>query len=162
GFTNYEYAVGGKYLELLKQIAPEVTRVAVLRDPAITSGVAQFAAIQAVAPSLGIDLRPADVREPETVERAIPKLAQSGRGGLIVPAGSFGLRHRELIVLLAARNAIPAVYYERIFVTSGGLLSYGPDLVHQYRQAAGYIDRILKGASPADLPVQAPTKYELV
>jgi ABC-type uncharacterized transport system substrate-binding protein len=162
GFSHMEWSVSGKWLELLKQIAPAVTRVAVLRDPTIVSSSAQFAAIQAVAPSLGIEVGPVDARDAGTIERGIATLARSAKGGLIAPAGALVQRHRDLIVRLAARHKLPAVYFDRFFVTAGGLSSYGPDLVEQYRQAAGYVDRILKGEKPADLPVQAPTKYETV
>jgi putative ABC transport system substrate-binding protein len=162
GFTNLEYGISGKWLELLKQLAPRVARAAVLRDSTLTSGTAQFAAIQAVAPSLGVDVAPINVRNAGEIERGIAALARSANGGLIVPAGGSVVRHRDLIITRAGRHKLPAVYYDRYFVTAGGLISYGPDLVDQYRQAAGYIDRILKGEKPADLPVQAPTKYQIV
>jgi putative tryptophan/tyrosine transport system substrate-binding protein len=139
-----------------------VTRVAVLRDPAATSGTAQFAAIQAVAPSLRMEVNPVNMRDAGEIERAVAAFAHSGNGGLIVTAGAVTLRHRELIVALAARHRLTAVYFFRVFATGGGLVSYGPNPVDPYRQAAGYVDRILKGEKPADLPVQAPTKYELV
>ena len=151
-----------KWLELLKQIAPGVTRAAVLRDPAIASGTGQFAAIQAVAPSLGVEVSPVNVRDAGEIERAVTAFARSPNGGLIVTASALAQVHRDLIITLAARHNLPAVYFERFFVTGGGLISYGPDLIDQYRRAAGYVDRILKGEKPADLPVQAPTKYELV
>jgi putative ABC transport system substrate-binding protein len=162
GFTLFEYGMSGKWLELLKEIAPRVTRVAVLRDPAIASGIGQFAAVQAVAPSLGVELSPVDVRNAGEIERAVTAFARSGNGGLIVTGSALATRHRDLILTLAARHRLPAVYSYRFFVTVGGLISYGPDFVDQYRQAAGYVDRILKGEKPADLPVQAPTKYELI
>jgi ABC-type uncharacterized transport system substrate-binding protein len=162
GFSHMEWGVSGKWLELLKQIAPTVTRVAVLRDPRIVSGTAQFAAIQAVAPSLGVEALPFDARDADMIERGIADFARSANSGLIVPAGALVQRHRDLIVRLAGHHKLPAVYFERFFVTAGGLSSYGPDLVGQYRQAAGYIDRILKGEKPTDLPVQAPTSYETV
>jgi ABC-type uncharacterized transport system substrate-binding protein len=162
GFTTFEYGLSGKWLELLKQIAPGMTRAAVLRDPAIASGIGQFAAVQAVAPSLGVELSPVDVRDAPEIERAVTAFAPSGNGGLIVTASPVANRYRDLIVTLAARHRLPAVYAFRYFVTVGGLISYGPDLVDQYRRAAGYVDRILKGEKPADLPVQAPTKYEMV
>ena len=162
GFTIYEYGMSGKWLELLKEIAPRVTRAAVLRDPAIASGIGQFAAVQAVAPSLGVELSPVDVRDAGEIERAVTAFARSSNGGLIVTASALATRHRDLIIALAARHRLPAVYAYRYFVTAGGLISYGPDLIDQYRRAAGYVDRILKGEKPADLPVQAPTKYELV
>ena len=162
GFMAFEYSMAGKWLELLKQIAPGVTRVAVLRDPAITAGIGQFAAIQAVAPSLRVEVNPINVRDAGEIERAVAAFARSRNGGLIVTASALAAVHRDLIVTLAARHKLPAVYSRRYFVTAGGLISYGPDLIDQYRRAAGYVDRILKGEKPADLPVQAPTKYELV
>jgi putative ABC transport system substrate-binding protein len=162
GFTNMEYGVSGKWPELLKQLAPRMTRAAVLRDPALSSGTAQFAAIQAVAPSLGLEVHPIDVRNAGDIERGVAAVARSANGGLIVPAGAWAVRRRDLIIKLAGQHKLPAVYYDPYFVTAGGLISYGPDLIDQYRQAAGYVDRILKGEKPADLPVQAPTKYELV
>ena len=162
GFMTFEYSMGGKWLELLKQIAPGVTRVAVLRDPAQGSGTSQFAAIQAVAPSLRVEVSPVNVRDAGEIERAVAAFARSPNGGLIVTAGAAAQRHRDLIITLAARHKLPAVYSERSFVAAGGLISYGPDYIDQYRRAAGYVDRILKGEKPADLPVQAPTKYETV
>jgi putative tryptophan/tyrosine transport system substrate-binding protein len=161
GFTIFEYGLSGKWLELLKEIAPSTTRVAVLRDPAIASGIGQFGAVQAVAPSLGVELSPVDVRDALEIERAVTSFARSGNGGLIVTGSPLSNRHRDLIVTLAARHRLPAVYPWRYFVSDGGLISYGPDSIDQYRKAAGYVDRILKGEKPADLPVQAPTKYEL-
>ena len=162
GFMHFEYSMGGKWLELLKQIAPGVTRAAVLRDPAIAAGTGQFGAIQAVAPSLGVEVNPVNVRDAGEIERAVAAFARSPNGGLIVTASALAMLHRDLIITLAARHKLPAVYYERFFVAAGGLISYGPDLIDQYRRAAGYVDRILKGEKPADLPVQAPTKYETV
>ena len=162
GFIAFEYGLSGKWLELLMQIAPNLTRVAILRDPATAAGIGQFAAIQSVAPSFGVELRPIDVREADEIERAVTAFARSSNGGLIVTAGSGSAIHRDLIVTLAARHKLPTLYSAHHFVTGGGLISYGPDRVDQYRQAAGYIDRIFKGEKPADLPVQAPTKYELV
>jgi putative ABC transport system substrate-binding protein len=162
GFTVFEYGMSGKWLELLKEIAPRVTRAAVLRDPAIASGIGQFAAVQAVAPSLGVELSPVDARDAPEIERAVTAFARSGNGGLIVTPSPVTTRHRDLIVTLAARHRLPAVYAWRYFVTAGGLISYGPDSIEQYRRAAGYVDRILKGEKPADLPVQAPTRYELI
>jgi putative ABC transport system substrate-binding protein len=162
GFLMFEYGISGKWLELLKQIAPGVTRAAVLRDPAITAGIGQFAAIQSVAPSFGVELSPANVREAGEIERAIAAFGRSANGGLILTASALAVVHRKLIIALAARHKLPAVYFERFFVADGGLISYGPNFVDQYRRAAGYVDRILKGEKPADLPVQAPTKYELV
>ena len=161
GFTIYEYGMSGKWLELLKEIAPRVTRAAVLRDPGIASGIGQFAAVQAVAPSLGVELSPVDVRDAPEIERAVAAFAHAANDGLIVTAGALVTRHRDLIIALAARHKLPTVYPERSFVAAGGLISYGPDLVDQFRRAAGYVDRILNGEKPADLPVQAPTKYEL-
>ena len=160
GFTIFEYAMGGKWLQLLK-IAPRVTRVAVLRDPAIAAGPGQLGAIQAVAPSFGVELTPVNVRDATEIERAVVAFARSSNGGLIVTGSPLTTAHRDLIITLAARHKLPAVYTSRFYVTSGGLISYGPDFVDQYRRAAGYVDRILKGEKPADLPVQAPTKYEL-
>ena len=162
GFTMFEYGMSGKWLELLKQIAPGVTRAAVLRDPAIASGIGQFGAIQAVAPSLRVELSPIDVRDAPEIERAVTAFAGIENGGLVVTASPSGSVHRELIIALAARHKLPAVYWQRFYRASGGLMSYGPDLLDQFRRAAGYVDRILKGEKPADLPVQAPTKYELV
>jgi putative tryptophan/tyrosine transport system substrate-binding protein len=162
GFTVFEYSIGGKWLELLKQIAPGVTRAAVLRDSTLPSGLGQFGAIQSVAPSLGVEVIPVNVRDAGEIERSVAAFARSPNGGLIA-TGVPGVRlHRDLIVTLAARHKLPAVYWERFFVAAGGLISYGSDYVDQYRQAAGYVDRILRGEKPADLPVQAPTKYETV
>ena len=162
GFTIFEYNMSGKWLELLKAIAPDVRRAAVLRDPTIASGIGQFAAVQAAAPSLGMELSAVDVRDAGEIERAVMAFTRSPNGGLIVTASALATRHRDLIIALAARLRLPAVYPNRYFVTGGGLISYGPDYVDQYRRAAGYVDRILKGEKPADLPVQAPTKYETV
>ncbi len=162
GFTIYEYSMSGKWLELLKEIAPRVTRAAVLRDPAVASGIGQFGAVQIVAPSLGVELSPVDVRDAGEIERAVTEFARGLNGGLIVTGSAAAIVHRELIAMLAARHRLPAVYPGRYSVTAGGLISYGPDLIDQFRRAAGYVDRILKGEKPADLPVQAPTKYELV
>ena len=162
GFTPFEYGIGGKWLEVLKQTVPSVTRVAVLRDPATPSGPAQFGVIQAVAPSLRVEVNPVNLRDAAEIERAVEAFAGSSNGGLIVTASGLALVHRSLIVKLAAQHRLPAVYFERVFVAAGGLISYGPDQIDQFRRAAGYVDRILKGEKPADLPVQAPTKYELV
>ena len=162
GFLLVEYGIGAKWLELLKQIAPRVTRVAVLRDPATASGTGQLGAIQSVAPSFGVELRPADVRDAGQIERTIAAFAREPNGGLIAIAGALANVHRDLIIGLAARHGLPAVYAYRHFVTGGGLISYGPDTIDQFRRAAGYVDRILRGEKPVDLPVQAPTKYELV
>jgi len=161
GLTLSEYGLSGKWLELLKEIAPRVTRAAVLRDP-VAVGIGQFAAIQAAAPSLQIELSPVDVRDASEIERAVTAFADGPNGGLIATASALTAIHRELIIALATRHKLPAVYPFRYYVTSGGLISYGPDTVDQYRLAARYVDRILKGEKPADLPVQAPTKYELV
>ena len=162
GFMDWEYGMAVKWPELLKQIAPSVTRVAVLRDPTIPTGPAQFGVIQAVAPSLGMDVVPINVRDVPEIERALAAFARSSNGSLIVTPSGFASVNRDLIITLAARHRLPAVYFGRYFVTSGGLISYGNDIVEQYRRAAGYVDRILRGEKPADLPVQAPTKYELV
>ena len=162
GFMTFEYSMSGKWLELLKQIAPGVTRAAVLRDPDQGSGTGQFGVIQAVAPSLRVEVIPVNMRDAGEIERAVAAFARSPNGGLIVTASGLAQLHRDLIIALAARHKLPAVYYERFFVAAGGLISYGPDFVDQYRRAAGYVDRILKGEKPADLPVQAPTKYEPV
>jgi putative tryptophan/tyrosine transport system substrate-binding protein len=162
GFTNFEYAMGGKWLELLKEISPRLTRVAVLRESAMVAGPGQFGAIQAVATSLGIDLRPIDVRDATEIERDITSFAEGLNGGLIITGSPAATVYRDLIVALAARHQLPAIYNSRFYVSGGGLISYGPDYVDQFRRAAGYVDRILKGEKPADLPVQAPTKFELV
>src|ERR1700730_16154902 len=163
GFTSYEYGISAKWLELLKQIAPGVIRVAVLRDAAISSGIGQFAVIQGAAPSFGVELRPVDVADAGEIERAVTAFARSSNGGLIVTASPSAAAHRVAIAVLAARHRLPAVYPFRYFATSGGLMSYGPDNTDDpFRRAAGYIDRILKGEKPSELPVQAPTKYELV
>jgi putative ABC transport system substrate-binding protein len=192
GFLSYEYSLSGKWLELLKQIAPSVTRAAVFRDSATPTGIGQFGVIQSVAPSLGVEVYPLNARDAPEIERTVtvfaraalasgasgqrgnsivrapdtrPEPGSSARGpngGLIVAAGILASRHRNLIIALAARHKLPAVYVERSYVAAGGLISYGPDFIDQYRRAAGYVDRILKGEKPADLPVQAPTKYELV
>ena len=162
GFTNFEYAMGGKWLELLKELAPNLTRAAVIREAAIAAGPGQFGAIQAVAPALGVELRPIDVRDAGDIERDIAAFAQGANGGLIVTGSPAASAHRDLIIELAARYGLPAVYNSRFYVTSGGLLAYGPDFVDQFRRAAAYVDRILKGERPSDLPVQAPTKYEMV
>jgi putative tryptophan/tyrosine transport system substrate-binding protein len=162
GFLQFEYSLSGKWLELLKQIAPSVTRAGVLRDPGVTAGIGQFAVIQSVAPSLGVEVVPLSVQNAAEIEPAVRAFARSGDRGLIVTASAPAFVHRELIVALAARHKLPAVYSFRDPVTTGGLISYGAIAIEQYRRAAGYVDRILKGAKPADLPVQAPTKYELV
>ena len=162
GFASSEYGASGKLLELLKQIAPRATRAAVIRDPALSSGSAQFGAIQAVAPFLGLDVSPVDGREAPEIERALAAFVRELNGGLVVTLSTLTIVHRELIIALAARHRLPAVYPARLFVTSGGLISYGPNSVDSYRHAASYVDRILKGEKPADLPVQAPTKYETV
>ena len=159
GFTPFEYGMSGKWLELLKEVVPRVTRVAVLRD--LTIGLGQLGAIQSVAPSLGVELTPIGLGDPGQIERTVAAFARSSNGGLIVTASTSAIIHRELITTLAARNKLPAVYYTRYWVAGGGLMSYGPDFRDQFRRAASYVDRILKGEKPADLPVQAPTKYEL-
>ena len=162
GFALFEYGISGKWLELLKQVAPQVTRAAVIRDSAIAAGAGQFGAVQAVAPMLGLEVSPINVRDAGEIERAIAGFARSPNEGLIVTASSLARVHRALIIMLAARHRLPTVYSDRIFVIDGGLVSYGPDRVDQYRQGAQYVDRILKGEKPANLPVQAPTKYNLV
>jgi putative tryptophan/tyrosine transport system substrate-binding protein len=162
GFTLFEYSLSGKWLELFKEISPNLTRIAVFRDPALAAGIGQFAVIQAMAPqSFGVELSPIDVRDAGEIDRAVAAFARGSNGGLIVTASPGAVVHRELIILLAARYRLPAVYPFRYFVTSGSLISYGPDTTDQFRRAAGYVDRILKGEKAADLPVQAPTKYEL-
>jgi putative tryptophan/tyrosine transport system substrate-binding protein len=162
GFMLFEYSTYGKYLELLKDIAPNVTRVAVLRDAATTAGIGQFGAIQASAASLRLQVSPINVRDPDDLEHAVSSFARSANGGLLVGGSPLTFLHRNRVIALAARHKLPAVYFERVFVAAGGLMSYGPDFVDQYRLAAGYVDRILRGEKPADLPVQAPTKHELV
>jgi putative tryptophan/tyrosine transport system substrate-binding protein len=162
GFMSWEYSMAGKWLELLKETVPSVTRAAVLRDPSQGSGTSQFATIQAVAPSLRVEVNPVNMRDAGEIEHAVAAFARSPNGGLIMTATGAAFLHRDLIITLAARHKLPAVYYEHSFVAAGGLMSYGPDFVDQYRRAAGYVDRILKGEKPADLPVQTPTKYELV
>jgi putative ABC transport system substrate-binding protein len=162
GFMLYEYSTYGKYVELLKEIAPGVRRMAVLRDAAITSGIGQFGVIQATAAALKLEVIPVNVRDAAEIEQAVASFARSVNGGLLVTGSPLTFLHRSQIIALAARHKLPAVYYERAFVADGGLLSYGSDFIDQYRRAAGYVDRILRGEKPADLPVQAPTKYELV
>jgi ABC-type uncharacterized transport system substrate-binding protein len=162
GFMTFEYGLSGKWLELLKEIAPGVTRAAVLRDPALPAGIGQFAIIQSVVQSVGVDVSPISVRDAAEIERAIPAFARSSNGGLIVTASALARVHINLIITLAARHKLPAVYWDRPSVASGGLISYGANDIDPFRRAAGYVDRILKGENPADLPVQAPTKYELV
>ena len=162
GFASAEYGMAGKWLELLKQIAPHVKHAAVIRNPRVASGSGQFGAIQAVAPFLGMETNPIDARDAGDIERGITSLAGSSNAGLIVTANGATLVHRDLIIRLAAKFKLPAVYWQRVFATSGGLMSYGDDANDQYRRAADYVDRILKGEKPADLPVQAPTKFELV
>src|SRR5262249_18255489 len=162
GFALYDYGTSVKWLELLKQIAPGVTRVAVVRDPAVVIGIAQLAAIQAVAQMFGVELSPVDPRDTGETERAIAAFARSANGGLIVTASPAAVANRKLVIAQAAAHRLPAVYPFRYYVADGGLTSYGPDSIEPYRRAASYVDRILKGEKPADLPVQAPTKYELV
>ena len=162
GFAAQEYAVSGKWIELLKEIVPHLTRVAALRDSAIAAGPGQFGALQAVAPSFGVELRPVDLHDPGGIEHGITAFAKGSNSGLIVTGSPLATLHRNLIITLAAQHKLPAVYYERAFVTAGGLISYGSDYLDQCRRAAGYVDRILKGEKPGDLPVQAPVKYETV
>jgi putative ABC transport system substrate-binding protein len=161
GFTQFEYSLAAKWVELLKQIAPHVTRAAVIRDPTRGPGIGQFAVVQAIAPSLGMELSPINALDVSEMESAIAEFARSPNGGLIVTVGETAF-HRDLIIALAAKHQLPAVYPYHYFASGGGLISYGPDTIEQYRRAAAYVDRILKGEKPADLPVQAPTKYELV
>jgi ABC-type uncharacterized transport system substrate-binding protein len=161
GFIQFEYSFSGKWLELLKEIAPSVTRVAVVREPGV-AGIGQWTIIQALAQSMGVELKPIGLSNAGDIERAIGRFASEPNGGMIVVVSAASLNHRDLIVGLAARHGLPTVYAQRIFVTGGGLITYGPDIASQYRRAAGYVDRILKGEKPADLPVQAPTKYDLV
>jgi ABC-type uncharacterized transport system substrate-binding protein len=162
GFMTVEYSMGGKFLELLKQIAPGMTRAAIIRDAGNPTGIGQFGAIQTAAPSFGVEVRPLDVRDAGEIERAVASFARSSNGGMIVTASALAQRHRDLLIALAARHKLPALYFDRTFVANGGLVSYGTDYLDQYRRAAGYVDRILKGEKAADLPVQVPTKYELV
>jgi putative ABC transport system substrate-binding protein len=162
GFMMFEYDLSAKWLELLKQIAPDVMRAAVLRDAALTAGIGQFAVIQSVARSVGVDVRAINLRDAAELERSIAAFAQAPNGGLILTASALSAVHRDLIISLAARFKLPATYQERSYVAAGGLVSYGPNFLDQHRRAASYVDRILKGEKPADLPVQAPTKYELV
>jgi len=162
GFMQFEYNLSGKWLELLKQVMPSVTSAGILWDPTLTAGIGQFAVIQSVASSLGVEVRAINLRDAEEVDRAVAAFAESSKGGLIVTASALALVRRERIVALAARHKLPAIYFQRIFVDSGGLISYGPDFMDQYRRAAGYVDRILRGEKPSDMPVQGPTKYELL
>src|SRR5262245_19349722 len=162
GFTPFEYSMSGKWLELLKEVAPAVKRVAVLRDPSIPQGIGQFGAIQSLGPSLGVEVIPLNVRDAVEIERDITAFARGSNGGLIITGSGLAIVHRELIITLAARYKLPAIYFERFFITDGGLISYGPDVLEQYRRAAAYADRILKGEKPADMPVEAPAKYETV
>jgi ABC-type uncharacterized transport system substrate-binding protein len=161
GFMQFEYTLSAKWVELLKEIAPGVTRAAILWDPAVAAGIGQFAIIQSVAPSFGIDVRAINLRDAAEIERSVAAFARTPNGGLILTTGALSAVHRDLIISLAARFKLPATYQERAYVAAGGLVSYGANYVLQYRRAAGYVDRILKGEKPADLPVQAPTKYEL-
>jgi putative ABC transport system substrate-binding protein len=162
GFFVFEFGISGKWLELLKQIAPHVTRAAIIRDAGASSGIGQWAAIQSVAPSLGVEVIPVNVRDASEIDRAFATLAPSSNVGMVVTGSALAVVHRKLLVSLAARHKLPAVYWDRAPVVDGGLISYGPDLIDQFRRAAEYVDRILKGEKPADLPVQGPTKYELV
>jgi ABC-type uncharacterized transport system substrate-binding protein len=161
GFMSFEYDLSGKWLELLKQIVPSVTRAAVLRDPGVTAGIGQFAVIQSVARSVGVEVSPINVRDISGVESAVADFAHSPNGGLVVTASASAAAHRKLIISLAARHKLPAIYNRGLWVANGGLISYGSDIVDMHRRAASYVDRILKGEKPADLPVQTPTKYEL-
>jgi putative ABC transport system substrate-binding protein len=161
GFVQFEYSLAGKWLEVLKELAPRVTRVAILREPG-AAGVGQWAIIQAVAQTLSVELKPIDSRDAKELERAVSAFARVPNGGLIVLVSASSLTHRELIIKLAAQHQLPAVYAYRTFVTSGGLITYGPDIIGQYRRTAGYVDRILKGEKPSELPVQTPIKYDLV
>jgi ABC-type uncharacterized transport system substrate-binding protein len=162
GFLQFEYSLSGKWVELLKEIAPRVTRVAVLRDPTVTSGIGQFAVVQSVAPSAGMEVVPINVRDPAEIERRFGAFANSANGGVIATASALAVVHRDLLVALAARHRLPAIYHRKVFVVAGGLISYGPNLIDQFAHAGGYAGRILNGEKPADLPVQAPTKYELI
>jgi ABC-type uncharacterized transport system substrate-binding protein len=162
GFMMFDYNLAGKWLEHLKQLVPGMRRAAILRDPGYPAGIGQFAVIQAVAPSIGVDVMPISLRDADEMERAVAKFARTPNGGLILTAGPTSVVHRDLIIALATRHQLPAIYFERFFVTAGGLVSYGPNFIDEFRQAAGYVDRILRGEKPEDLPVQAPTKYELV
>jgi ABC-type uncharacterized transport system substrate-binding protein len=161
GFINFEYGISAKWLELLKEMSPGVKRVGAIRDPTLAVGAGQFGAMQSVAPSFGVELSPLQVRDAAEIERTVTAFARSPNGGIIVTGSALAFAHRDLIIAVAARHKLPAVYPSRLFVADGGLMSYGPDLLDQFRLAAGYVDRILKGEKPADLPVQAPTKYEL-
>ena len=162
GFLQFEYSLSGKWVELLKEIAPRVTRVAVLRDPTVTSGIGQFAVVQSVAPSAGMEVVPINVRDPAEIERRFAAFANSANGGVIATASALAVVHRDLLVALASRHRLPAIYHRKVFVVAGGLISYGPNLIDQFAHAGGYAGRILNGEKPADLPVQAPTKYELI
>ena len=162
GFLQFEYSLSGKWVELLKEIAPRVTRVAVLRDPTVTSGIGQFAVVQSVAPSAGMEVVPINVRDPAEIERRFAAFANSANGGVIATASALAVVHRDLLVALASRHRLPAIYHRKVFVVAGGLISYGPNLIDQFGHAGGYAGRILNGEKPADLPVQAPTKYELI
>ena len=162
GFTNFEYGISGKWLELLKELVPGLRRAAVLRDPTIIASISQFASIQSIAPSLSVELSPIDTREASDIERSVSSFSREANSGLIVVTGTSAIMRRDLIIGLAARYRLPAVYPFHYYASGGGLMSYGPNVLDAYRHAAGYVDRILKGEKPADLPVQAPTKYELV
>jgi putative ABC transport system substrate-binding protein len=162
GFTVFDYGISGKWLELIKEIVPAVTRAIVLRDPVVPAGIGQFGALQSAAPSFGVELTPLDVRDTSGMERAIEAFAATANGGMVVTGSQLATVHRDPIIAMAARYRLPAVYSARYYVAGGGLISYGPDRVDQFRRAASYVDRILRGEKPADLPVQAPTRYELV
>jgi putative tryptophan/tyrosine transport system substrate-binding protein len=161
GFTQFEFGISAKWLELLKEIAPNIARLAVIRDPTARSGGGQLGAVQAVAPSLGVDVRPIDAGDSDAIEHDLTTFSRDANGGLIVTSSRLARAHREMIITLAAHLRLPAIYAFRVYATGGGLMTYGPDATMPYRRAAGYVDRILKGEKPADLPVQAPTKYEL-
>ncbi len=162
GFESFEYGIGGKWLQLLKEIAPRLTRIAVFRDATISAGIGQWGAIQTAAPSFGLEVTPINLRDSNEIERAVAVFARQANGGLIVTSSGLSIQHRELIIALAAQHKLPTVYYAGAFVKAGGLISYGPDRAEQFQRAAAYVDRILKGENPSDLPVQSPTKYELV
>jgi putative tryptophan/tyrosine transport system substrate-binding protein len=162
GFTTFDYGIGAKWLELLKEVAPNVTRAGVIRDPTIASGLGSWAAIQSASPATGIEVSPINMADADEIERAVAAFAQAPNGGLILTGSPLAVRHRDLIISLAARHKLPAIYYEPYYVAAGGLVAYGPDFIDQFRRAAGYVDRILKGEKPADMPAQQPTKYELV
>jgi len=162
GFTSFDYGIGAKWLELLKEVAPKVTRAGIIRDPTVAAGLGMWAAIQSASPATGIEVSPINMTDADEIERAVAAFAQAQNGGLIVTGSALTVRHRDLIISLAARHKLPAIYYDPYYVAAGGLVAYGVDNVDQFRRAAGYVDRILKGEKPADMPAQQPTKYELV